>query len=115
MRRTTQKSLLTIAAVGVLVTVTGCSNATDGSGAAPPSIGRAAYKSLKLGSTREALFEKFGRSEFAEGPSPATSKVLAERCYTYSIPGEPYPDGASWWLCFDGTAPHSKLVHKEKE
>lgn len=87
----------------------GASNEADDP---PPAISRAAYKRLKLGTTRATVFARFGRSDFAEGPSPATSKVLADRCYIYAVEGEPFTESESpsWWLCFDGTAPGSKLV-----
>jgi hypothetical protein len=87
----------------------------------PPPLSRAAYKSLKRGMTRRQVFARIGRSAFAEGPSAATWDVGAERCYSYRIPGTLRHDDLmgdqfdQWWICFNGTASTSKLVHKERE
>lgn len=81
---------------------------------------RAEGKKLKKGASESKVFAEFTKSEFAEGPSPATSKVDADRCYTYRVPGteaegkaEDFADGEtvydSWWICFS----EKRLVYKE--
>lgn len=72
---------------------------------------RTAGRKLTKGTAQSKIFARFGESDFAEGPSPATSKVDADRCYTYRVPGterdgteEELADGDtvydSWWICF---------------
>jgi hypothetical protein len=128
------KSLLAVTLLAALIA--GCettatkgsgSSASGGSGDAgsdgdlPPTMTLAEGRKLKLGTTRERVFAQFGKSDFAEGPSPATAKVGAERCFTYRVPGterqgtaDDYAEGEtvfdSWWICFDA----GKLVHKDR-
>jgi hypothetical protein len=87
----------------------------------PPEMTRATYKRLKRGMTRAQLYAVAGSTDYTEGPSPATSRVDAERCYSYTVPGTAHKDeydftiADEWWICFNGTGPRAKLVHKERQ